>query len=130
MLIFGHRFLESEKFYHITNIDAITHTPPSSIIFLEFSEDNLDIIKHLNSNCVKFALYVNNISEIIYASSLNAKYIITNIDLAKTAQNLAETYMFDSKILVKIEKEEDIEEIAILGIDGVVFSNAIVKISS
>ena len=47
MLIFGHRFIESENFYHIPNIQAIKNTPPNSTIYLDFSEENLDIIKQL-----------------------------------------------------------------------------------
>jgi hypothetical protein len=50
--------------------------------------------------------------------------------LAKTAQNVAENYLFDAKILVLIEKEDEIEELALLGVDGVVFSNTIIKINS
>lgn len=130
MLLFGHRFLVNKSFYHITDIDAISKTPPSSIIYLEFSESNLDIIKHLNENFVPFAMSVKNITELIYASSLNAKYIVCSKKLAKTAQEIAETYMFDAKILVMIEDEEEIEEMALLGIDGVVFPSAIIKISS
>ena len=130
MLLFGHRFLHNEEFYHITDIDAIKKTPPSSTILLEFSEENLDIIKYLNENAVTFVLCVENITQVIYASTLNAKYIIVDRELAKTAQSIAETYLFDAKILVRLEDEEEIEEMALLGVDGVIFSNAIIKINS
>lgn len=130
MLIFGHSFIPSDSLYHITNIESITNTPPSSIIYLEFSEDNLDIIEHANSNELEFALDVKNITELIYASSLNAKYILVSREIAKTAQNIAENYLFDAKILAHITDNEEIEELALLGIDGVIFSNAIIKINS
>jgi len=130
MLLFGHRFIESESFYHISDIDAISKTPSNSTIFLEFSESNLDIIKHLNKNSVKFALSISTLSELIYASSLDATFIVVSEELAKSAQNIAESYLFDAKILVSIETEESIEEMAELGIDGALFSNAIIKINS
>ena len=130
MLFFGHRFLENESFYHITDIEAISKTPPSSTLFLDFNENNLDIIKHLNQNTLSFVLSVTNITELVYASTLNAKYISISSELAKTAQSIAEDYMFDAKILVGIENEEEIEELVLLGVDGVVFSNAIIKINS
>jgi len=130
MLIFGHKFIPSEPLYHTPNIDSITNTPPSSIIYLEFSEDNLDIINHAISNQVEFALSVTDITELIYASALGAKYILVSREAAKTAQNIAENYLFDAKILVNISDNEEIEEIALLGIDGVIFSNAIIKINS
>jgi len=130
MLIFGHRFIDSNPFYHISNIEDISHTPPSSTIYLAFEECNLDIITHANNNDVNMALSVKDISQLMYASSLKARYIIVHKDMAKTAQNIAENYLFDAKILVRIEAENEIEEIALLGIDGVLFTNAVVKITS
>ena len=130
MILFGHRFIESEKFYHIQSIDAIDNTPPSSAIFTEFSEENLDIINHSVKNSITLCVHVNNITEIIYASSLGATFLVVNKELAKTAQNIAENYLFDAKILVNIENDDEIEELAMLGIDGVIYSNAIIKINS
>ncbi|MDF1882379.1 hypothetical protein JHD49_00315 [Sulfurimonas sp. SAG-AH-194-C21] len=130
MLFFGHRFLESKSFYHINSIEAITNTPPSSALYIEFKEENLDIITHLNDNDITYALSVSNITQLMYASSLDADFIIVDKELAKTAQNIAESYLFDAKILVSIEDEEAIEECALLGVDGVIFSNAIIKINS
>lgn len=129
MLLFGHRFIQSESFYHVLSIDAIQNTPPSSTILVDFSEENLDIINHALLNNMPLAIVVKNITQIIYASSLGATYIILSKELAKTAQNLADNYLFDAKILVRVEDEEEIEELALLGVDGVVFSNAIVKIN-
>jgi hypothetical protein len=130
MLLFGHRFIQNESFYHITDIDAISKTPNSSKVFLEFSEENLDIINYLNANSVAFVLSVQNITELIYASSLKASYILVQKELAKTAQEIAESYLFDAKILVHLEREKDIEEMALLSIDGILFSDAIIKINS
>ncbi len=130
MLFFGHRFIESETFYHISAIDDIVHTPPSSFVSLAFSEENLDIIAHCNLNQLTFALSVTNITQLLYASALNAHYIIVSQDLAKTAQELAQNYLFDAKILAKIEQDEAIEELALLGIDGVIYPSAVIKITS
>ncbi len=130
MLLFGHRFIESENFYHVQSIDSIQNTPPSSTILVDFKEENLDVIKHITLNSIPLALQVQNITQIVYASSLGALYIVISKELAKTAQNIADNYLFDAKILVHVEDEEDIEELALLGVDGVIFSNAIIKINS
>jgi hypothetical protein len=130
MLLFGHRFIPSDSFYHIADIDAIIKTPPSSIIYLEFKEQNLDIIRHLHANSIPFALYTSGITELIYAASLNASYIVVDKKEAKTAQNIAENYLFDAKILTHIDSEKEIEEMALLGVDGVIFAEAIVKVTS
>ena len=130
MLIFGHRFIPSNSFYHVSDIDNITNTPPSSVIHIEFKEENLDIISHANINQINTSIYVKNITEIIYASNLGASFIIVKEELATDAQKIATEYLFDAKILVLIEDENEIEKYALLGIDGVVFSNAIIHISS
>ena len=130
MLLFGHRFIESEKFYHINDVASINNTPPSSTLFLDFSEENLDVIQHFNENDLSFVLRVQNITQLIYANALNADYIAVDKDLAKSAQNIAESYLFDAKILVMSSDERDIEELALLGVDGLLCATAIIKINS
>jgi hypothetical protein len=130
MLFFGHRFIKNSEFYHIFDIDSIQKTPPSSTIYLEFNEKNLDIIEHLQLNKISFALEVQTVNELLYASALGAHYIMLHQKLAKTAQSIAENYLFDAKILVHITKESEIEEMALLGIDGVLFPEAIIKVNS
>ena len=130
MIFFGHRFIESESFYHISNVDSILHTPSSSTIYLEFSEANLDIIKHAQQNAISMALKVSNATELVYASALGAKYLIVSKANAKSSQEIAENYLFDAKILVTLDNEEELEEFINIGIDGVICSNAIIKINS
>ena len=130
MLIYGHRFIPSESFYHILDIESISNTPPSSIVYIEFSEENLDIITHANLNQISTSIFTEDITQVIYAASLEASFIIVHKDLAKAAQNIANEYLFDAKILVLIENETEIEELALLSVDGVIFSNATVKINS
>jgi len=130
MIIYGHRFIPSSNFYHIVNIDAISNTPPSSTLFLEFDEKNLDIIEHLRVNALPFALQVNSITELIYASALSASFIILTKELAVDAQHIANEYLFDAKILIKIENDNELEELAKQSIDGVIYSNAIIKTNS
>jgi len=130
MLLFGHSFIKNRSFYHTSSIDAIKNTPPSSTLFIEFSEANLDIIKHMQENELSFALSVTSIEELIYACALGASFILVQTDMAKSAQNIAETYLFDAKVLVQIESDTEIQEMALLGIDGVYYSSAIIKINS
>lgn len=127
MLLIGHRFIPSSKFYHIANIEQIEHTPPSSIIYLHFATENLDIIEYLQKNSINFALDITNITELIYANALGAKFVTCNTKIAKTAQKIAEQYLFDTKVLAHISDEEEIEELALLGIDGAIFPAGIIK---
>ncbi|WP_373069651.1 hypothetical protein [Sulfurimonas sp.] len=135
MIIIGHRFIPNfltghGSFYHVANIDAINNTPPNSSVLLDYTEENLESIVYAKENGVNFCLRVENITEIIYASNLGASFILVDKDLAKTAQELANNYLFDAKILVKIEDDDEIEDYALLGVDGVIYSDAIIKINS
>lgn len=129
MLFFGHKFISGATLYHVTDIDSIVNTPPSSTILIEYGEQNLDIIKHAGENLIPFALEVKTLTQIVYANAFGASYIIVNPSLAKSAQSIANNYLFDPKILVKIEDESEIEEMVMLGVDGVLFKEAIVKIT-
>ncbi len=126
MLIFGHRFILSDSFYHIDSIDDIKDTPSSSILHIEFDESYLEIINFLRDNGITFALSVKNIKELIYASSLGASFILVDNKLSKISNDIANNYLFDAKVLVHIDHEDEIEEIAKIGVDGVIFDNAIV----
>lgn len=130
MLLFGHRFIPSNSFYHILDIDSITNTPPSSVIHIEFDEKNLDIVEHARLNNIAFSLHVKTIREAVYASALGASFIVVEKNLANDIHKLATEYLFDAKILVLIQEEKEIEELAAIGIDGAIFSNAIVKVNS
>ena len=127
MLIYGHRFIPNENFYDIQDIKDIQKTPPSSTVSLDFAKNHLNIINHLRQNHITFALKTKDITEIIYASSLGASYIIVEKSLAKSANDIANNYLFDAKILAYITDENDIQEMAVIGVDGVVFADAFVK---
>lgn len=130
MILLGHRFFKSEPLYHIPDIDAIQNTPSSSVVYFYFSENTLDIAEHCRLNDISFALHATTIREIIYAHAMDAKYIVIPFELAESAQKIANDYLFDAKILVQSDDEEDIEELALLGVDGVIFTNGIVKVNS
>lgn len=129
MLLFGHRFIESPRFYHVDDIEAISHTPANSLLFIEFSETNLDIFAHCRNNGLNFVVEAATLREVIYAENLGASFIVVEEELAQDAQKAAETYLFDAKILCRVEEEDMIEESAEKGIDGVIFAEAVVKIS-
>jgi hypothetical protein len=129
MLLFGHRFITSERFYHVEDIEMIKHTPPNSLLYVEFDEERLELLEHMQSNSLGYAVGVGTISELIYAENLDATYIVLDSSLAKNGQKIAEDYLFDAKILVHIEDENEIEVMAYEGIDGVIFPNAIIHVN-
>ena len=123
MLVFGHKHLEAPKFHQVLSIEEVKNTPPNSIIYLTNLERDIEIVKFAIGNNVDVALYVKSIREAILAENLGVKYIVSTAELSPGIQKLADDYLFDSKHLVIIYDEVEIEEMAKLGIDGVVFSD-------
>lgn len=119
MIILGDENFSSEKLLKVQNIDDISNTPPNSTIYL--ASGNVLIQKFCKLNKVNYAVVILSIKEAIYANNLNAKYIICAKDIAASIQKIAENYMFDSKILVEIDSEDEIEWAALNGIDGVIY---------
>ncbi|MDO9208104.1 MAG: hypothetical protein Q7T91_07610 [Sulfuricurvum sp.] len=130
MILFGHPLIPSEHFYHIESIDAISNTPSNSVITLFFEEQNLDIIDHLHLNSIRFALYVTTPVQAVLAENLHATYLIVTTKNGSEIQKVAEHYLFDAKVLGYCEEEENLEELIDMRLDGAIFGEAIVKITS
>ena len=129
MLIFGHPRIEHEKLYHIGSIEAIEHTPSNSVLLFDFNDEVFELIEHAQSNSLSFAVNVTSLKDAILAENLDAKYILLTMDIADSVQKAADTYLFDAKILVHTRDESSIEELASKGIDGLIFAEAIIKVS-
>jgi len=123
MLIFGHKWVDSPKFYQIKTIHDIDKTPPNSIIFIRNLPKNIELIKYCQQNSVLFAIETNSIKEAIFANTFDAKYIITTKKLAKELTPIAQNYLFDTQILALISNDFEIEEMAKVGVDGVILNN-------
>ncbi len=130
MILIGHNLIASASFYHIDSIGAIANTPPNSIVSLIFSYTNIDIINHLAQNNITFALFVENPTEAVIAHNLGASYMIVAMKNAKEIQSIAEHYLFDAKVLALISEEKQLRDAIELRVDGAIYSEAIIKITS
>ncbi len=122
MLIFNHKYIDSPKFIEIKNIDEINKTTPKDILLLSQLKEPFKVAKHCRDNSLIYATKVNSIKESIFANSLNSTYIIANLELAKVLQNIANEYLWDAKILTPIKDDTELEKIALLSIDGVIYN--------
>lgn len=130
MILFGHPYIPSEQIYHIESIEAISNTPSNSIVAMEFDPNNFDIIDHLRLNKIRFALFVHSTVEAVLAENLNANYLLVDPKEASEIQKVAEHYLFDAKILGYCEEERELETLIDLRLDGAIFPEALVKITS
>ena len=120
MKIFGHEWIDSERFYAVSKASDIKKTPANALLKVEGGLSNsLTLAKHCKSNRLRYAIAVDNIEEAIFANLLNATYILCEKSLAKELMPIAQHYLFDTQVLAYIKKDE-IEEMAKVGVDGVV----------
>ncbi len=125
MIILGHSYIKSKPFYLIKNTKDIEKTPSNSTVVFSFTKQNLELCEFCKKNSVNFAVIVDEVRDILFASALEASYIICGKELALKAQKLADEYMFDAKILLFANEESFLEWGADLGIDGIIFENGI-----
>lgn len=119
MQIFGHPWIESKTFYPVNSEEEIKATPPNSLLQLQPLEKSLALAKHCQKNALAYVLEISSIEEAIFANLLNASYVLCEKELAKELMPMAQNYLFDTRVLATI-KENEIEEMAKRGVDGVV----------
>jgi len=121
MKIFGHEWIESERFYAVSKESDISKTPTNSLLKLDTLSSSLDLAKYCQNNLLRYALEVETIEEAIFANLLSATYLLCDKKLAKELMPIAQNYLFDVEVLAYIKKDE-IEEMAKVGVDGVLIA--------
>ena len=122
MIIIGDKLVPFEEIIYIKNLENIKNTKANSTIIFDYDEETLE---YSFKNNLSSAVIVSSIKEAIYCNSLNVKYIISEKNLAKKIQKIADNYMFDSKNIVIIDSNEEFEQIAKHEIDGVIYRELI-----
>ena len=122
MIILGDKNLPYENISFITSIEDIVDTKANSTLLFFY---NLELLKYSYENELSSAVIVTSIKDAIYSNNLNAKYIISENDLATQIQKIADNYMYDSKNLVIINSNEEFEQTAKAQIDGAIFKELI-----
>ncbi len=125
MIIIGHPWIKSNRFFKVFSIEGIKKSQADDIILLEPLVDSHAYAVHCQENNVPFAVVANNLEDALFANALGAKYIICEEDDALMIQPIANEYLFDTRILVLIHSEKEISKIARGGVDGVIFADAI-----
>lgn len=120
MKIFGHPWIASERFYTISSINDIKRTPANSTLLLNPLPYSLELAQYCQQNSIPYALKVNSIKDAVFANLMKCKYIIAEKALAIELMPIAQNYLFDTQVLGKIEDENEIEIMAVAGVDGVI----------
>ncbi len=119
MKVFGHHLIKAEEFYTISKIEDIEKTPPNSIVLI--SNFNIEIATYCKKNLIPYAIKIDTIKDAIFANLLDAKYMICFKELGKKIMPIAQNYLFDTEVLVEISNDSEIEDLALIGVDGVIY---------
>jgi len=125
MLIFGHPWIETPKFRKVFSIHEISDMASEEVILLEPLSDSIGLAQYCQKQHKNFAVTVNSVTEALFANALGSQYIICQHEDAAKIQPIAQEYLFDSKVLTLISSEKEIQKMAELSIDGVIFPDAI-----
>ena len=120
MILIGDKLVPFEDVFLIKNIKDIENTKANSTVLFDFDEE---ILTYCYKNELFCAVVVNSIKEAIYCNNLNVKYIISEKELSIELQKIADNYMYDSKILAIIDSNKELEQVAKLEIDGIIYRN-------
>lgn len=120
MQIIGHELIKFKPFYMIKNLENLSQKK-ENIIF-DFDKEFIKKSQNLN---LEFSIICKNEVEILLSNSCKAKFIIVKKEFSKKAMKLANSYLFDSKIAIIIENENEILQASEDEIDCVIFNTAI-----
>ena len=126
MIIIGHKNIPYFPFFEINSSEDLKHTLSNSAVIFDF---DFSLAKYCQKNDITYAVRISKIKDLMFANILGCGFAVTKGEFSKTAQKLANEYMFDMKILSIIKNDTDLEEVAMQGIDGVVFEEAFEKIT-
>ena len=132
MIVIGHSAIEFDKFTKIESINDISNTKANEVVWFNSNIDNAyHIAKHCAKNDISYAILAHSLNDVVIFANLDVKFImIREKNLVENAQKVANEYFFDSKILYIINDESSIENLALLGIDGVIFNDILIFLKS
>jgi len=122
MILIGHELIPSEPFYQVASIEEIAKTPSQGVVLFDFEPA---LATYCEEQELVFALHVRHIKELIFANALGASYFVVDKSLALHAQKIADDYLFDGKVLLLSNDENEIEFAASHAIDGILFETGI-----
>ncbi len=120
MIILGHKLISYEPFYFVKDIEGIKGVKKGGAVAFYFNEE---MIEFCQNQKITFAICITSDIEAIISNGAGAQILICPTNLALRVQELAEYYLFDSKVAVVAE---DLGEALQLKVDMAILPNAII----
>lgn len=128
MKVIGHPLISSPNFSHISNQEQIDHTLANCVVWWKCDQDlDLSLAHFCQMHQITYAVHIHSIKDLIFYANLGATYLIATQEHIQTFQSIVKEYLFDCILLCIIQHEEEIEELATIGIDGIIFDSHLLK---
>ena len=124
MIVIGHPWIKSQCFSKVFSVEDIKNTQTNDIVLLEPLVNSYSYAQYCQENSIAYAVVTNTLDDAIFANALGAAYMICKEEDALMIQPIAQEYLFDTRVLVLINHEKEISQIAKSGIDGVILAEA------
>lgn len=123
MLIFGHKLLQTQKFFKISKNQIKDLKDENSTLCFHYDEDLIKIAQKKN---LPFSIFIKNKDEIFLSHAFGASFLLfEDENLAQFGAKVAEFYLFDSKILLLVSHLKNLEKAYDMGVDGVILKEYI-----
>ncbi len=99
------------------SLAGIEQTPAGSIVITPFERGD---IAAYETYAPVLGLVVYSMTDFIIAAKCGVKYAVASYGLAKSLQQAADHYLYDTRVLALIDEEAEIEQAARDELDGVI----------
>lgn len=130
MIIIGHPAIAFRPFVKVENIKDIAGTQASQFLWFDahLQTECFMLANHCQSHQLPYAVMIHSINELLIFNALEPKYFILHphtLNDASSYQKLIEYYLLESKLLYPIDSQDELQKVAELGIDGVIFKQVL-----
>lgn len=122
MQIYGHKLIEFDFLYSVQSEEEIDEVENECVLFFEYEPKLIEYCQEKNR---KFALHVFNQTEAIIGNGAGAKLLVCPQKISHKIQDLAEYYLFDAKVGILINNEDEIEKAIEQKVDVAILPGAI-----
>ncbi|PID47005.1 MAG: hypothetical protein CR967_05985 [Proteobacteria bacterium] len=123
MQILGHDLIAYKPLHSVSSIEEISQSPEENTLLFEYKPE---LIKYAKNHNKSFALHIFNQEEAIIGNGSGAKILICPLKIAQKVQEIAEYYLFDAKVAILINSEEEISLAIAKKVDMAILPDAII----
>ncbi len=123
MQIIGYELIPHQPFVLVDNKEELDKVEQEKVCFFEHYD--FCLLENASKKNLTFAVKIKSIKEAVLANGIGARFIVCSYEIASKIQEIAEYYLFDAKVAIVIDSEDEIEMAVAKKVDAVIFKGAI-----